>query len=185
MAYATYLEYIDWVEGEDYAVPSATDQTRIELALDAGSTAINEHCFRDFSAASSATSAARTYMVQAGQTAIFVDDFTGTATVTVNGSSVSTSAAPVSQGRPYNTLYGDFTVTSVDVDVTAEWGWPATPKPVKLATLMLTAKLLQRRQSPNGIERGNDELGFIRILGVDKDVQQLLKPFVRVARSMA
>jgi hypothetical protein len=185
MAYATYLEYIDWIEGEDSAVATAADQTRINLALDTASAAIDEMCFRSFTSASSATSATRTYSVQAGRTAIFVDDFTGTATVTVDGSSVATSAQPVAQGRPYTTLYGSFPSTSVDVDVSAEWGWPATPKAVKLATLMLTAKLLQRRQSPNGIERGNDEMGFIRILGVDKDVQEILRPYARVARSFA
>lgn len=183
MSYATSAEYLAWTKG---STPSSGEAALIQLDLDAAAEAINEHCRRDFTAATSATSGARSYTVQAGQTHVFVDDHVaGTATLTVNGVAVDVTPVHPSNGRPATTLVGDFCLTSANVAVTAEWGWPATPAAVITANLLLAAKLDQRRQSPNGVERGGDEIGFIRILGVDKDVQELLRPFVRVARSFA
>lgn len=176
MAYATVTEFKQWAGGD---VTDVTDDTLITVVLDAAADAIDAECFRTFTSASSATSGARTFVAH-GRKYLMVDDYTGTATI--DGTSATPCAVP--QGRPYNTLVGTWT-PGTEYTVTAQWGWPATPTKVKLANLLLARKLDQRRQSPNGVERGSDEIGFIRILGVDKDVLELLKPLIRVARSFA
>lgn len=184
MAYATVDEYLAF-SGRSSA--SSAEREILEELLDAASLAIDEHCFRSFTAASSATSADRTFEVRAGARALFVDDYVGDATVTIDGSTIDVTPAPVSEGRPRTTLLPDpcFDTSSSAVIVSATWGWPATPATVKLATKLQAAKLDARRQSPSGIERGNDDVGFVRILGVDRDVQELLRPFVRAARTFA
>lgn len=180
MAYATIDEYVLWSGG---TAPSAgsPDEDLLQACLDAASEAIDEHCLRTFTAASSATSGAREYTVLGDGCKLFVDDFIGDATI---DGEVQTVRAPQDPHRPNTTLIGSWTPGDT-VTVVAEWGWAETPARVKLACLMLTAKLDQRRQSPNGIEQGSGEIGFIRILGVDKDVEELLRTLRRLARTFA
>lgn len=65
-----------------------------------------------------------------------------------------------------------------NVRVTAHFGWPAVPGPVRRATLIWATRLYGRKNSPSGI------MGFdgsaMRLSMVDPDVQTLLNPYVRV-----
>jgi len=62
------------------------------------------------------------------------------------------------------------------VQVTARWGWPATPEPVKRAALLWALRLVDRRQTPN-LVMGFGEFGGIRLGSMDPDVKALLAPY--------
>jgi hypothetical protein len=63
------------------------------------------------------------------------------------------------------------------VRVTAKWGWPEVPAAVKLATIMQTARLTQRRTSPQGVAGFND-FGVVRVSVTDADIDELLSDFM-------
>lgn len=67
------------------------------------------------------------------------------------------------------------------VQVTARWGWPAVPEPVRQATLLIAARLLRRADSPEGVA-GFGEFGPIRVTNrMDPDAAALLAPYRRAA----
>lgn len=188
-AYATVDEYIAWTAGDDAASGTSAERARYQLLLDGAASAINEAAHRSFYVAGEgdAVSGARAYPAHAGDRYLRVDDFTGSATVTIDGTAATATAEPASRGRPFTTLRLADAVPDDDavISVLATWGWDETPEPIQIANLLLASKVAQRRQSPSGIERGNDEIGFIRILGVDRDVIELVRPFKRAARLFA
>lgn len=63
--------------------------------------------------------------------------------------------------------------------VTAKWGWPAIPAPVKAAALEVAADLVKRREAPFGVA-GFGEFGTVRISNdVLRRVVSLLAPYRR------
>jgi hypothetical protein len=68
------------------------------------------------------------------------------------------------------------------VQVTARWGWPAVPEPVRSACGILAGRLFKRADSLLGVA-GFGDLGAITLRAVDPDVQRMLAPYVRVALS--
>ena len=64
------------------------------------------------------------------------------------------------------------------IQVTARWGWPTTPTPIKRAALLWALRLVDRRQTPSGV-MGFGEFGGIRLGTIDPDVKALLAPFRR------
>ena len=61
--------------------------------------------------------------------------------------------------------------------ITGIWGWVSTPAEVNMATLIQSARLFTRRQSPFGIA-GSPDLGTVRLSAkLDADVETLLRPF--------
>lgn len=58
------------------------------------------------------------------------------------------------------------------VKVTARWGWPAVPQPVKQAALILAAEIYKLREAPFGIA-GFDQYGAVRIRALPQ-VERLL-----------
>ena len=44
------------------------------------------------------------------------------------------------------------------------------------ALIMQSARLYQRKRSPDGLAAGNDDTGPVRVLAFDADVQRLLSP---------
>lgn len=67
------------------------------------------------------------------------------------------------------------------IQVTARWGWPATPDPVTRAAIIWAVRLVNRRSSPTGI-MGFGEFGGVRLSTMDPDVRALLAPYRRVSR---
>lgn len=65
------------------------------------------------------------------------------------------------------------------VQVTARWGWPAVPEPVRQACLIQSARLFRRNSSPEGVA-GVNEFGPIRVSKLDPDVTRLLAPYRKV-----
>lgn len=66
------------------------------------------------------------------------------------------------------------------IKITAQWGWPAVPDAVALACLIKSARLLDRKNTVNGIG-GTSDFGPIRITGEDKDVTDLLADYRKVS----
>lgn len=123
-----------------------------------------------------------------GPARLYVDDFTEIVAVTpessfnVLGTLVDPTTyrpgpanAPV-DGRPYTYLEGSFGWWwGTRLHVEAFWGWPAIPAGVTQACLLMTDRVLKRRESPNAVV-GFDELAF-RISREDPDVVNLLEPY--------
>lgn len=64
------------------------------------------------------------------------------------------------------------------VRVTAKWGWPAVPEPIKNATLLLAGRLFRRKDSLEGV-KGFSDLGVVRVSRYDSDYDNLIGPYVR------
>lgn len=64
------------------------------------------------------------------------------------------------------------------VRVTAIWGWPSIPEGIKNATLLKAARLVRRKDSPEGI-RGFSDFGVVRVLRYDPDYDNLIGPYVK------
>lgn len=64
------------------------------------------------------------------------------------------------------------------VRVTAVWGWPAIPEGIKNATILQAARLLRRKDSPEGI-KGFSDFGVVRVTRYDPDYDNLIGNFVR------
>lgn len=67
------------------------------------------------------------------------------------------------------------------VEITGTWGWPAIPESVYQACLLVTARLVKRKESPEGVS-GFDDFGVIRISSRDDpDAVRLLDPYWNAA----
>lgn len=63
---------------------------------------------------------------------------------------------------------------------TDKWGWPTVPTPAKAATLLQTARLAARRDSPFGVAGSPTEGSEIRLLAtLDPDLKTSLSAFRR------
>jgi hypothetical protein len=66
---------------------------------------------------------------------------------------------------------------AVTVAVTARWGWPEVPEPIKEATFLLANRRLFRRDSPEGVAGVSND-GPVRITSSDPDIRALLELYV-------
>lgn len=67
----------------------------------------------------------------------------------------------------------------VDTEADPPEEWPPAPDALVQAVLLLTARYLQRRLSPDGLV-GMGELGMMRVSSIDRDVESLTRPFRQV-----
>jgi len=93
-------------------------------------------------------------------------------------------------GRPWrricmlNGAQWPWHATRPTVQVTARFGWPTVPEPVRVAARIKAAKLFRRKDSPDGVS-GFGELGVVRISRFeDPDVAMLLDAYALSAGSM-
>lgn len=177
-------------------ISGSADDTFLNLAIDAAEKSINDLCGRKFTADSSAT--ARTYRAQpylavtddiSTLTGLVVKtDTAADGTFDTTWASTDYQVEPLNnltKGRSVNNLraigsytypvYGD---GQVSVEVTAKWGWPAVPDPVKQATLMMSSRLYGRKASPMGVI-GVGDFGPVRISRTDPDIAALLMDYKR------
>lgn len=66
------------------------------------------------------------------------------------------------------------------IRVTAIWGWPYVPDSIKEATELLTARLVRRKDSPEGV-KGFSDLGVVRVARYDSDYDNLIDAYKRDA----
>ncbi len=186
-------------------ISDATDDTLLQMALDAATTLIDDHTNRTFVVAGSATTR---YFTASSGTRVEIDDvYTGTGLV-VTSYNVAVPAAvayvsagyllgpvnAVAEGRPWTFLthaagwntgapWGGYLSTSTDaIGVTARWGFAATvPTAIGQACLLQASRIFARRHSPYGVSGSPEMGGELRLLAkVDPDVAVLLRPYVRM-----
>lgn len=168
---------------------SAHDGMYSDIA-DAVSEAIDEYCFRTFTVPSSAT--ARTFkptrdllevdelddIANATNLAVAIDtQESGSYTATTDFVCDTNRDGMVTAIRSTGT-FPRSRIRPKTVQVTARWGWPATPAPVERAALIWAIRLVNRRSTPTGVV-GFGEFGGVRLTTIDPDVKSLLAPYRR------
>lgn len=172
----------------------------IDAVITAASRMIDEHCGRIFYDVDTGNPAARVFAAT-DSCRVRVDDFhTLTSVLTDssgNGTFDTTWTATDYQEEPLNgvkagrTGWPTETLRAVGtrsfpvsrqarVEVTAEWGWSATPAEITQACLIQSHRLLRRTESPEGV-LGFGEFGAVRVTSVDRDVETLINPFRHVS----
>jgi hypothetical protein len=189
-----------YITGEDLAaylgITTAGHEAELDLAVNATSRWVDRHCGREFNLGESAT--ARVFDTTNSER-LAVPDI-GHATIDVatdttgDGTFASTWAASDFQVEPLDALtagepvvaltaVGSYTFPQVVrrrglVRVTAQWGWPTVPEPVRQATYIQAARLYKRRDSAEGV-LGFGDFGPVRVgVRLDPDVEALLERYV-------
>lgn len=175
-------------------VTDTVDDVLFETRIDEASRVIDDYCNRRFYADTTAT--ARIYV--ATQTnELFVDDISSTTDLVVktdsagDGTYATTLAATDFQCEPLNAIARGIPINQISttptasfptstapagVQVTARWGWPAVPKPIQSACVILAGRLVKRGDSLLGVA-GFGDLGAITVRNIDPDVQRMLAPY--------
>lgn len=172
------------------AVETSAFDAIYEDIADAVSEAIDEYCFRTFTVPSSAT--ARTFKPTRDLLEVDeLDDIANATSLAVAIDTQESGSYTVTTDWVYDTNR-DGMVTAIrstgtfpwsrirpkTVQVTARWGWPATPAPVERAALIWAIRLVNRRSTPTGVV-GFGEFGGVRLTTIDPDVKSLLAPYRR------
>ena len=64
------------------------------------------------------------------------------------------------------------------VEIVGDFGWESVPTAITQATVLLSARIYKRNDSPLGVA-GIGDLGVIRVGRLDPDVQTLIHPFMK------
>lgn len=131
----------------------------------------------------------RTVVRSDGRVLLMIDEIGSTSGLTVETGDGTTWAAvtdyrtdptnALADSRPITGLTGVGRWAGADqVQVTARWGWPATPDEIVQACLLQAQRLYSRKDSPDGI-RGGADFQAIRLGRMDPDVRELLAPYVQ------
>jgi hypothetical protein len=188
---------VDYIELDELkAMLHISDYVDDELLgghIAAASRTIDDICHRTFSLDDTAT--ARIYypdsalvvrtddIGSASGLAVRIDnDLTGTFELAVTDYTTQPDNA-LARGVPITKLIAYETYWPTDirptVQVTARWGYPTVPEPVRSATGILAGRLYKRADSLLGVA-GFGDLGAIMLRAVDPDVQRMLAPYIRV-----
>lgn len=195
--------YVSLQEVKDaLRISDNTDDSLLELSIEAASREIDGYCERIFYNAGTAT---RVYIPTDNFTTE-IDDLisisqlrtssTGDTFDTVWNLTTDVQLEPlngISGGlaQPYTRLraIGDYLFPVWDprnvnaheatVQVTGVYGWANTPKAIKQATLILALRQFKRYDSPLGVA-GFGDIGVIRVGRFDPDVEALVSPFRKV-----
>jgi hypothetical protein len=177
-------------------ISDSVDDALLSGHIEAASRTIDDICHRSFDL--DATATARVFYPDS-QLVVRTDDIGSldgfvlkideNATATFNLTITDATAEPLNalaKGTPITKLVAYETYFPTDirptVQVTARWGWPAVPEPVRSACGILAGRLFKRADSLLGVA-GFGDLGAITLRAVDPDVQRMLAPYVRVALS--
>jgi hypothetical protein len=191
--YATLAQLKAYLFGP--GVVDTTNDTELNDALETASRGIDHFCSRKFNPDTNAT--ARVFRPRSSCLAV-VDDFYETAalivkvdpagngtystTLTLNTDFIlepSNGVVDGETGWPYyrivavNSAFLDARVPSLQV--TAKWGWAATPGPVKQACIYLAEETFKMKGSPFGVAN-MDQFGPIRMRDNPK-VMSMLAPY--------
>jgi hypothetical protein len=181
-------DYVTSVDVKAWSrVADSLDDTQIALYITTASRAVDNWCGRQFGqvAAPETREYTASWDRHLGAYAAEIDDIQKVDDLTVIGPAAQvvtdyelgpTNAAQ--KGRPFERLV---TSTGGVLNLDGEWGWTTVPAAVKTATLLQTARLAKRRDSPFGIAGsptgdGNDQ----RLLAtLDPDLKTSLLAFRR------
>ena len=196
--------YVSTTELAAYTrIGDVDDDAQIELATTAASRAVDQRCRRQFGLLDAVEARYYTarWVCPLLRWVVDIDDLMSTAGLVVavalddeldytDGTITGYDLLPVNaaaDGRPWSQLavrsgssvQPNCTVNGVRV--TARWGWPGIPDPIRQACLLQASRLLSRRDSPFGVA-GSAEMGSeVRLLArLDPDVAVAVRPFRRV-----
>ena len=194
MAYSTLAKLKDQL---GIGSSDTTRDTLLNAALTSVSEAINNHCERDFTAATGVASprvlsgrGGRVQMTADGPVIRTPDIGSATGLAVAYGFTGGAYAATSSvlELYPLDEVERGWAATGVLVvsgsvptgtgarlEITADWGWPATPAVVEQATLLQAGRIFKRKDSPEGV-LGSAEWGAVRVSRVDPDVESMLAP---------
>jgi hypothetical protein len=185
-------------------ITDSVSDAQLGDCITTASRAVDHFCGRRFFADTNAT--ARVF-VPRNRHILKVDDFQGTSGLIIqidtgdDGTFATTLTATDYELQPFNQVndgepnwpyYRINYVTSVwplnnnrdgAVQVTAKWGWPAVPAPVKQAAIYLAEETFKLKGAPFGIA-SNDQFGPIRVRDNPK-VMNMLKPYQDAVVMMA
>lgn len=189
-------------------ISDTTDDTTLTTAASAACRAVQRWCGREFDATTTASASARTFR-PSSPTLCITDDFWTTSALVVkyelsdNGTWGSTLtlntdfiveplngredgiSVPYRKIRTVSWIFPVVETTFPSVQVTAAWGWSAIPDDVKLAALILGARIWKRKNSPEGVLGGFQDFGAVRIsTRQDPDVVNLLSDYRRSETSL-
>lgn len=203
-------DYATTAEVKSYArITDGLDDVMLALFVTAASRAVDNYCGRQFGQASTSEDRIYEahFDSHIGCWVVQVDDLYGS-TITVTGPDSQAITdfefGPVNalaKGKVYERLLLTRPVSAAScgwwgwpyatvvqsnrprVKVTvssAQWGWAAVPSPVKAATLLQTARLASRRDSPFGIAGSPTDGSEVRLLAsLDPDLKTSLAAFRR------
>lgn len=178
-------------------ITTTAQDTAIETQIEAASRWVDEYCGRSFWASSAGVVR---YYTADDPTWLQIDDVTTVTAIAADEDGDRTyertwtvadydlDPPDASQrGNPYNrvvvTPNGDYTFPvgmRRGVKITGTWGWPAVPKSVTEAVILLAVRLRKRNDAPFGIA-GSAELGMLQnIPRTDPDVAALVAPYRRL-----
>lgn len=169
------------------------DDTMLEDRINEASRVIDTHCDRRFYADGTAT--ARTFVAVDAEL-IHVDDISTTSGLVIktdsnaDGTYATTLTAAQYQLEPLNAIAKGTPIRAIrtvglqfptrqapaGVQVTAKWGWPSIPDPIRSACILLAGRLVKRGDSLLGVA-GFGDLGAITVRAIDPDVERMLRPY--------
>lgn len=191
-------------------ITDSDDNLLMELHIEAASRMIDGWCGRRFHVDGGAT--ARTFRAS-NPGVVFVDDIstttglviktdtTGDGTFDTTWTAADYQLEPLNGQRsgqtwPYHTIRAsgsfDFPIWGTSsngcealVEVTAVWGWPAVPEPVRNACLIQAISLTKAKDAPLGFA-GFGDMGAMRMTAaLHPTAKALLQPFRRNAVKVA
>jgi len=172
------------------------DDSTLNAVIESASRMIDDHCGRHFFADAAATR----YFTARCNDYLDIDDCYGVTTLKTDDDGDRTyentwddsdyDLMPFNAddtGWPYTwiepTPDGDYLFTRMrkGVEITGNWGWSETPKPIKEACLLQAARLFKRKDAPFGIAGSARAGGEMRLkqIQIDIDVLSLISKYVR------
>lgn len=170
------------------------DDALLEARIEEASRTIDDYCDRRFYVDS--TPSARIFVAPSGKY-VLTDDIASTSGLVIkvdtthDGTYVTTLTSAQYQLEPLNGIAKGNSVTRIvaaggtsfpttqapaPIQVTAVWGWPSVPSPVKSAAILMAGRLTKRGDSLLGVA-GFGDLGAISVRNIDPDVQKMLGPY--------
>ena len=177
------------------SIDDAIDDDFLELAIESASRQIDQHCERQFFQ----TSATRVYAPRDSYVCEIDDLVSLTSLKTssdADGVFDTTWQSKDYQLEPLNNIVGGIETPTTQIRATDEYlfvtdggeatvqvegtfGWSSIPVQIQQATLILSSRLFERRNSPLGVA-GFGDLGAIRVSKIDADIENLIGPFKKI-----
>ena len=94
------------------------------------------------------------------------------------------AAAEGVSDKPYTkirALSGEFPMDHYAIQITAQWGWPTVPTPVREACKLWASRIWKRKDAVLGVA-GGDDVGFVELARrFDPDIKRSLQPYRKVS----
>ena len=177
------------------------DDALLERRIEEASRVIDNHCSRFFWKLAPVdhghADGWKRKFVTMSDSLVMVDDIAETTGLVIkidingDGTYAKTLTAADYQLEPLNSLLMKQPITKIratspglfpltqapaPIEVTARWGWPGIPYPVRSACIILAGRLVKRGDSLLGVA-GFGDLGAITVRAIDPDVERMLRPF--------